>query len=151
MMVRHGDSLLSQCHMRMAVMAIEGSFASATTQPLDELPVPNLTFTHGYSRTVYSSTESAARIVDYKTPRIQAFLPGLPPVASAVEELVGASTDDRGAIFTRREVVDFILDLVGYVPSGELHTARLLEPSFGHGDFLVPAVERLLASIKLRG
>lgn len=88
------------------------------------------------------------------TPRgqfAQAFLPGLSPIASAVEELAGASMDDRGAIFTRRKVVDFILDLVGYIPSNELHKARLLEPSFGHGDFLIPAVERLLASIKHHG
>lgn len=82
---------------------------------------------------------------------VQAFLPDLSPVASAVEELAGASMDDRGAIFTRREVVDFILDLVGYIPSSELHTARLLEPSFGHGDFLIPAVERLMVSVKSRG
>jgi hypothetical protein len=52
--------------------------------------------------------------------------------------------EERGAIFTRREVVDFILDLVGYTVDRPLHQFRILEPSFGHGDFLVPIVERLL-------
>ncbi|HEY3379417.1 MAG TPA: TaqI-like C-terminal specificity domain-containing protein [Armatimonadota bacterium] len=52
--------------------------------------------------------------------------------------------EERGAIFTRREVVDFILDLVGYTVDRPLHHYRILEPSFGHGDFLIPIVERLL-------
>src|SRR3989344_5428693 len=81
----------------------------------------------------------------------QVSLPGLSPVTSAVEEFAVAETDDRGAIFTRREVVDFILDLVGYVPSLKLQEARLLEPSFGHGDFLIPAIERLMSSLKNQG
>lgn len=81
----------------------------------------------------------------------QSFLPGLSPVSSAVEELAMASTDDRGAIFTRKEVVDFILDLVGYIPTLRLQEARLLEPSFGHGDFLLPSINRLLESVKKQG
>jgi len=81
----------------------------------------------------------------------QAFLPGLSPVASAIEVFAEAGTDDRGAIFTRREVVDFILDLVDYVPSNNLQTARFLEPSFGHGDFLIPAIERIMVSLKRQG
>jgi len=52
----------------------------------------------------------------------------------------------RGAINTRREVVDFILDLVGYTADQPLTQRRLLEPSFGSGDFLLPAIERLLHS-----
>ena len=53
---------------------------------------------------------------------------------------------ERGAIYTRRETVEFILDLVGYTVDRPLHQFTLLEPSFGDGDFLVPAVERLLMS-----
>lgn len=70
----------------------------------------------------------------------------LPASASVMEAagLAGASAGERGAIFTRREVVDFILDLVGYTEDAPLHEYRLLEPSCGHGDFLLPAVERLL-------
>ncbi|OOG56172.1 hypothetical protein B0E49_06960 [Polaromonas sp. C04] len=55
---------------------------------------------------------------------------------------------ERGAIFTRREVVDFILDLVGYEAPEPLYERTLLEPSFGSGDFLLPAIGRLLASRK---
>ena len=52
----------------------------------------------------------------------------------------------RGAIFTRPEVVGFILDLAGYTADQPLHKKRLLEPSFGGGDFLLPIVSRLLAA-----
>lgn len=54
--------------------------------------------------------------------------------------------DARGAIFTRRVVVDFMLDLVGYTTDTDLFASSLLEPSFGGGDFLLPAIERLLAA-----
>lgn len=78
----------------------------------------------------------------------QTLFPNSAPVAFAVDALAESNADNRGAIFTRREVVDFILDMVGYVPSSDLHAMRLLEPSFGHGDFLLPAVERLMSSVK---
>lgn len=57
-----------------------------------------------------------------------------------------SSGKERGAIYTRRETVDFILDLTGYTPDKPLHELTLLEPSFGNGDFLVPVVERLLTA-----
>lgn len=75
----------------------------------------------------------------------QAALPGFCQITDALQGLAHVSgVDERGAIFTRREVVDFILDLVGYGVSEPLWERSLLEPSFGAGDFLVPAVERLL-------
>jgi type I restriction-modification system DNA methylase subunit len=55
-----------------------------------------------------------------------------------------ASIEERGAVFTRREVVEFILDLVGYTTEKPLHKARILEPAVGQGDFLLPTIERLL-------
>lgn len=73
-------------------------------------------------------------------------LPTLCPVTAAVESLSKAGVEARGAIFTRREVVDFILDLSGYTADRPLHRLRHLEPSFGQGDFLLPAIERLLAA-----
>ena len=76
----------------------------------------------------------------------QAYLPGFCPVEEALKQLSEAGIEERGAIFTRREVVDFILDLVGYTPDRPLHKLSLLEPSFGNGDFLLAAVERLLAA-----
>ena len=70
-----------------------------------------------------------------------------PMVATAIEKLsAAADTESRGAIFTRAEVVDFILDLAGYTMDQPLHEKRLLEPSFGGGDFLLPAIGRLLAA-----
>jgi hypothetical protein len=57
-----------------------------------------------------------------------------------------SAPQERGAVFTRPEVVEFILDLVGYTPYKQLYSMRLLEPSFGQGDFLMPIVDRLLAS-----
>ena len=59
-----------------------------------------------------------------------------------------ASADpiDRGAIFTQSAVVEFILDLVGYGTALDPLAVRLLEPSFGHGDFLLPVLDRLLAA-----
>jgi hypothetical protein len=50
----------------------------------------------------------------------------------------------RGAIYTKPEVVDFILGLAGYTENLPLHEKCLLEPSFGEGDFLLPAIKRLL-------
>ena len=66
-------------------------------------------------------------------------------VQAAIEQLaLNAQVNSRGAVFTRREVVDFILDLSGYTADQPLHEKRLLEPSFGAGDFLLPIIERLL-------
>jgi hypothetical protein len=66
------------------------------------------------------------------------------PVTAAVHALAAAGIEERGAIFTRREVVDFILDLVGYTADRPLLSKRILEPSFGDGDFLIPIIDRLL-------
>lgn len=72
-----------------------------------------------------------------------------PKVQAAVEQLsLDTDGDSRGAVFTRREVVDFILDLIGYTVEQPLHKKRLLEPSFGGGDFLLPIIERLLIEWK---
>lgn len=74
--------------------------------------------------------------------------PSLCPITEAVDAMANAGIEERGAIFTRREVVEFILDLAGYDTAAPLHTLRLLEPSFGFGDFLLPAIDRLLAAWK---
>ncbi|NCB75225.1 MAG: hypothetical protein EOM51_10875, partial [Clostridia bacterium] len=57
-----------------------------------------------------------------------------PSLSDAVDQLSPVSeANARGAVFTRSEVVDFILDLVGYTDDQPLYTKRLLEPSFGGG------------------
>lgn len=53
--------------------------------------------------------------------------------------------ESRGEIFTKTSVVEFILDLTGWRIGEDLLNKRLLEPSCGSGDFVVPAVRRLLA------
>ena len=68
-------------------------------------------------------------------------------VAATMEALATqGEIEARGAIFTRSEVVDFILDLAGYTEEQPLHKKRILEPSFGDGDFLLPIVGRLLTA-----
>jgi TaqI-like C-terminal specificity domain/Eco57I restriction-modification methylase len=82
----------------------------------------------------------------------QSSFPDLCPVTAAVEELARAGgAEERGAIFTRREVVNFILDLTGYTSDRPLFKLKLLEPSFGNGDFLFPAIDRLLQSWEATG
>lgn len=55
---------------------------------------------------------------------------------------------EYGEVFTRRWVVETMLDLVGYTPDRDLTRMRLIEPSIGSGAFIVPVVERLLASAR---
>lgn len=60
-------------------------------------------------------------------------------------------TEPVGAIFTRDEITEFIMDLAGYVPDRRLAEKKLLEPSCGDGAFLKAAIRRLLDSeIKAR-
>lgn len=82
---------------------------------------------------------------------LQISLTGFCPIADAVEALSSSGAEARGAIFTRREVVEFMLDLADYVPSRPLHQRCILEPSFGGGDFLLPVIQRLLAAAKEHG
>lgn len=75
----------------------------------------------------------------------------LPGLAAAVQQLAENEATERGAIYTRSEVVAAILDLVEYVPTRPLHRLRLLEPSFGGGDFLLAALDRLLLAYQAHG
>jgi len=51
-----------------------------------------------------------------------------------------------GEVFTKRWVVEFILDLVGYTPDKDLGALTIVEPSCGTGAFLGPIIDRLIAS-----
>lgn len=57
--------------------------------------------------------------------------------------------EELGEVFTRRWVVELILDLAGYRPDEDLATKRVLEPSCGDGAFLGPIIDRLMASAAL--
>ena len=74
-------------------------------------------------------------------------LTGMCPITDAVDKLSqGSTSHERGAVFTRIEVVEFMLDLAGYTSDKPLHRFRLLEPSFGGGEFLLEVVRRLLTA-----
>ena len=78
--------------------------------------------------------------------------PSLPPnVSIAVDQVRCSGSEKRGAVFTKRAVVDFMLDLAGYTSDCDLVSARLLEPSAGEGEFVLAAVSRLLTSYFDRG
>lgn len=67
----------------------------------------------------------------------------------AVEPITGRepqTTEALGEVFTRRWVVELILDLSGYCPGVDLAVKRVLEPSCGDGAFLGPIIDRLVAS-----
>ena len=61
------------------------------------------------------------------------------------------ASQNFGEVFTRRWVVDALLDLTGYTADRDLGSLTAVEPSAGSGAFLVPMVERLIASAKRHG
>jgi hypothetical protein len=95
-----------------------------------------------------AARQRAASTAEYEpVPRTANAIVGLHPICAAIEALATTGgVEARGAIFTRREVVDFLLDLAGYTSDTRLHSFRLLEPCFGGGDFLLPIVARLMDS-----
>jgi len=74
--------------------------------------------------------------------------PRTPEIEAAVLRMAGEDEGVRGAVFTRPEIVEAILDLSGYRVERPLHRMRLLEPSFGGGEFLLSAVDRLLQAFE---
>ncbi|GGN04095.1 hypothetical protein GCM10011609_49130 [Lentzea pudingi] len=66
-------------------------------------------------------------------------------------DIRSAGAIEHGEVFTRRWVAEVMLDLVGYTADRELVGLKLVEPACGAGAFLVPAVERLAASVVDRG
>jgi adenine-specific DNA-methyltransferase len=69
----------------------------------------------------------------------------------ALAELATDRAADYGEVFTRQWVVELILDLVGYTVDRDLASTVLVEPSCGTGAFLVPVIDRLVASAVQRG
>ena len=76
------------------------------------------------------------------------------PVSFSKEAYDYGSRSDggtHGLVLTKPHVVELILDLAGYASDLDLASRTLLEPSCGHGAFLVPAAERLLRSARAHG
>ncbi|MYV53731.1 Eco57I restriction-modification methylase domain-containing protein [Streptomyces sp. SID3212] len=67
----------------------------------------------------------------------------LHPLPSVPEEAV-----EHGEVFTRRWVVDLILDLVGYTSDKVLCDLKLVEPACGSGAFLGAVASRISASCR---
>ena len=61
---------------------------------------------------------------------------------------VASGIQNHGEVFTRRWVVEVLLDLTGYTTDRDLGQVHLLEPSCGSGAFLGPAVKRFIASAR---
>ena len=53
---------------------------------------------------------------------------------------------EYGEVFTRRWVVELILDAVGYRADADLGNTTIVEPSCGQGAFMLPIVQRLIDS-----
>ena len=56
-----------------------------------------------------------------------------------------------GGFYTPEEVIDYILDSVGYCTDNEIEGKDLLDPACGSGGFLVRAVGRLIERYELKG
>ncbi len=55
----------------------------------------------------------------------------------------------RGVVYTKRWVVDLLLDLAGYAADRNLADLTAVEPAAGDGAFLGPMIERLVCSCQL--
>ena len=69
----------------------------------------------------------------------------------ALAEIAPDPGANYGEVFTRRWVVDLILDLVGYTPDRDLASMVLVEPSCGTGAFLGAVIDRLMESTTKHG
>lgn len=59
--------------------------------------------------------------------------------------------EPKGAVYTKRWVVELLLDLAGYIPESNLVDALAVEPAAGDGAFLGPMIERLADSCRRLG
>jgi hypothetical protein len=67
-----------------------------------------------------------------------------PAIRTGVEE-------PKGVVYTKRWVVELLLDLAGYTAGRDLVDAVAVEPAAGDGAFLGPMVERLVDSCRRQG
>jgi methylase of polypeptide subunit release factors len=62
-----------------------------------------------------------------------------------------SATQNPGEVFTRRWVVEILLDLTGYTTDRDLSQVNVIDPACGTGAFLTAAAERLIASAQGHG
>ncbi len=65
--------------------------------------------------------------------------------------LLSAAVEPKGAVYTKRWVVELLLDLADYRSERNLVDALAVEPAAGDGAFLGPMIERLVASCRSLG
>lgn len=56
------------------------------------------------------------------------------------------SGGQHGDVFTKPQVVEYMLDLVGYTADNDLSTVSIMEPSCGKGEFIMHIIHRLKES-----
>lgn len=69
---------------------------------------------------------------------------------SSVKSRYGVRSNglNHGDVFTSSEVIQFMLDEIGYTSEVDLSNIRILEPSFGNGEFLLEIQHRIIESAK---
>jgi len=60
-------------------------------------------------------------------------------------------TESKGVVYTKRWVVELLLELSGYSPEKNLVDAVAVEPAAGDGAFLGPMINRLIESCQKQG
>ncbi|MFD3540348.1 Eco57I restriction-modification methylase domain-containing protein [Streptomyces sp. NPDC058662] len=75
--------------------------------------------------------------------------PPLPDDLQHLPDLTAAAVE-HGEVFTRRWVVDLILDLIGYTADKDLCNLKIVEPACGGGAFLGAIASRIGASCRAR-
>jgi adenine-specific DNA-methyltransferase len=91
-----------------------------------------------------ASTQAAIRTIR----GIQQSFP-LPTLPAPSERLL--PSEPKGAVYTKRWVVDLLLDLAGYTSGMNLVDVVAVEPAAGEGSFLGPMAERLVDSCQRLG
>src|ERR1700722_18460425 len=69
----------------------------------------------------------------------------------APPRLVPVALEPKGVVYTKRWVVELLLDLADYRSDENLVDTVAVEPAAGDGAFLGPMIERLIASCKRLG
>ena len=70
------------------------------------------------------------------------------PLLSPARPSQLATLESKGVVYTKRWVVELLLDLAGYTADNNLVDAVAVEPAAGDGAFLGPMIERLATSCR---
>ncbi len=75
----------------------------------------------------------------------------LPLIAPLRRPVPIAAVEPKGVVYSKRWVVELLLDLSGYSPGKNLADSLAIEPAAGDGAFLGPMIERLVESCRKLG